>query len=405
MRLIRREIERPRAMRDAPGFLYDFEKQIPFRHQEIRCASIPAKKADSKSGDELGKIRMAAEYAAESGVLMLIDVLKQSKKIVFSKDWEIGYRENNVINILRQIEKKRRKGDLLQNPREHRIERADVEKTWKMMVEEEARRKAQLDSIVHEISLAKRDRVIHVNTFLSSFIGTLNERTTDLEGRGISDGEGEGDGVIYSRRRLSKMFIGGEVSYESVVLPTVGDDNPPPIFGRRLYIPSEKIESVTPRTQISERYKKYLANFSKLNSAQSGRSNFSMPQGSVASHPSSQHIFKKVSMEYLRCKSARDIVSHKYRNVVIDRTVDLPKRPEGRYPKIHLQDGLGGDLCSSGSDDANVGYTFLIEAALGKVPSSGQKGELEPTMGSENLPSGSNGTTGDEIENGRDKET
>ncbi|AFN82706.1 hypothetical protein EROM_030850 [Encephalitozoon romaleae SJ-2008] len=370
MRLIRREFESTKDMGNGARFLYDFEKRLPFRHREIRYASIPNKKAEKRAVNESDRIRMAAEYAAEAGVLMVMDVLRQSRKVVFSKDWEVGYRENNVINILQKIEKKRRKKGLLKCCEGGRIDKRDVENTWKMMMDAEKKRMDVLNLISHEISLTKRSRLICINIpfWFSSETEGQHPESDCVFGK-----EGSEGGLTYCRTKISKMYPNESVSYENVIFPLVRDDSPPTIFNTRMDDSPEKTERTPPKAQMIERYKKYLKSFARINAKQSSRSNFNIAQPSAASHPTSQHVFKKIPIEYLRCKNAKDIINHKYKHVVVDRVAHMARRAETKYSLGDLEDGLSGDLCSSGSDDTSIRYTFLIEAALGKTSDSGKK--------------------------------
>ncbi|CAD26241.1 hypothetical protein [Encephalitozoon cuniculi GB-M1] len=350
MELIKKEFERPSALKNAPAFLCDFEKHLPFsRKEEIRYACIPDKRGLEKAADEAEKVKMVAEYAAEAGVLMVIDVLRQSRKVVFGRDWEIGYRENNIINILRKIERKRRRKGLLRDPERCRVSMAGVQRVWREMMGAEQEKRKILGLVGHEVTLSARKRVIRINDISWD-----------------SDQSGS-DGVLCTMMRTAKIFPGSGVSYEHVMLPSVGDDDPPPLFNTKAHAFPRKAEDTSPKIQMVETYKKYLGNFSKLSAQRSSRNNLVTMQTSLGSHPTSQHIFKKISMEYLRCKSARDIVSHKYRHVIINREAHMAKREETKYSTGRLEDDSPGDLCSSGSDDTSVGYTFLIEAALGKV--------------------------------------
>lgn len=374
MGLIRREFESTGEIGNGARFLYDFEKHLLFRHQEIRYASTHNKKAEKRVIDESDRIRMAAEYAAEAGVLMVMDVLRQSRKIVFSKDWEVGYRENNVINILQKIEKKRRKKGLLRSCPGGRIDKRDVENTWKAMVDAEKRRMDALSLISHEISLTKRSRLIYINIPSWSLSKTKSQYLENGHTFGKKCSE---SGLTYGGAKISKVYPNETVSYENVIFPLMRDDNPPTMFNARIHDPPKKIERILPKAQMIERYKKYLKDFAKINAKQSSRSNFSIAQPSTTSHPTSQHVFKKISIEYLRCKNARDIINHKYKHVVVDRVAHMARRAEVKYSLGDLEDGLSGDLCSSGSDDTSVRYTFLIEAALGKTSDSGKKDILD----------------------------
>ncbi|AFM97984.2 hypothetical protein EHEL_030870 [Encephalitozoon hellem ATCC 50504] len=377
MGLIRREFESTGGMKSGARFLYDFEKHLPFRHQEIRYASVSSKSREEKTVDESSRIRMAAEYAAEAGVLAVMDVLRHSKKVVFSKDWEVGYREDNVIGILQKIEKKRRRKGLVRSCEGAWIDKRDVENTWKRMVDAESKRMNALKLVSHEIALMKRSRVVCVN---ASFRALDEARAWDPEDGSTFGMNGEEEVVTYRRTKIVKTDPSEGVSRESVVLPLMRDDNPPTILNVRTHDSPKKKERALAKTQMIERYKRYLRNFSKMNAKRSSRNSFNIAQTSASSHPTSQHVFKKIPMEYLRCKNARDIVNYKYKHVVIGKETRMAGGGESGYSPEGMQDGLSGDLCSSGSDDTSIRYTFLIEAALGKTPDSGRKDILEADM-------------------------
>lgn len=369
--LIRREFEKPRVASNVPGFLYDFEKQAFFYHREVRSSRIPRRKESALPMGEAEKAKMVVEYGAEARVLMVIDVLRHSRKVVFGEDWDIGYRENNVINVLRKIDRRRRRKGLLQGSGEHSgMDGVAVRRIEMGMTAMEEERKRVLSLVGRELMYSARRKGCSIS---SAWGGRFSGGDRDVCGS-TAGNEGVFDGVEYGGLRAGRIPSCSGVKCESVIFPRMRDDCPQPVFKPREYFSLGQAGNKDLRPRAAELFKRHLKIFSKLSARRSSRYSFELPQVSATAHPTNQHIFKKIPMEYLRCKSARDIVGYKYRNTTVDETLKMAKEAESKRTVRHFEDDSFGDFHSSVSDEAGVEYSLLIETALGKTCAPNTRG-------------------------------
>lgn len=298
---IKREIERSIELRNRPRMLCEFERPSPLCYTGTRLVDAAA--ADEKGAwiDEETRVDAAAKYMLEAKTLSLASVLKQSKKIVFSGDWEAAYEEERVVRVLECVDRERRRGRLVcVSGQSAGICRDEVARARRRMVDREMERMRSLELIREELEGIVDRRILY-----------------------------GGDGVV----------------------PGVGRDNPPSLFSFPVERAAE--EERRPRREMLGAFKRCLESFSRCNSMQSSRGSFQtvFPSGM---HPSNHQIFKKIPAECLRCKSVREIVEHKYRNVVVQRT-ENPRAVVSSH--CALEDSF--DLCSSKSDE-EVEFNFFL---------------------------------------------
>lgn len=123
---LKREIERSRDMRNRTRILCEFERPSPSNYVEMKYINAPAVPTARRMIDEAMRAEMTLDYASDAKILALIDVLKQSRKIVFSSEWEIGYRESRIVNALDKVDRARRRNRLLYSSEEVWIDKSEL---------------------------------------------------------------------------------------------------------------------------------------------------------------------------------------------------------------------------------------------------------------------------------------
>lgn len=337
---LKREIERSRSMRNRSRILYEFERPSPFEYVEMKYINSPENKEVVGGVSEAGRIEMAANYILDAKTVGLIDVLRQSRKVVFSDEWRVGYEEGKVLDVFSKIGRERRKNRLVCVAREvSGIDWLEMRRSRSRMASEEIERKRMLESIKQEL------KYVFLRRVFCDHVGACDEK----------------------------------MCTDRVILPG-GKDNPPAIFGVRE--PSTYEGGRThAQGDILESFKKHLSNFSKCNSSMSSRSSFQTTFPSTGLHPTNQYIFKKIPAEYLRCKSAREIIDYKYRNVVVEK---MRLRTEGTGPKRSFSphdDDSFGDLCSSRTDENELEIGFLLNPGSDRTQERGRPEEGSKTAG------------------------
>lgn len=354
---LKREIERSMDMRNRSRILSEFERPLPLNHVKKKCVDILTVPARKTAVEEMGKVEMVMDYALDANALALVDVLKHSKKVVFSSEWEIGYKENKIVSILDKVDRARRKNRLFRASEEAGISKAEPQKIRNMILGMDAEKRGKLKMIKRELeSVAEKAIVYEYSSMFSSGVDT-GDRAMNAACDNRSSHADE--------HQVVRMGEPCEINNGSGIIQRTVDDNPQNIFVSSIQsipIPEKKISS---KTGVLDAFKRYLNNFSKCNSSQSSRSGFRIGFPSAGIHPTNQHIFKKVPAEHLRCRSVKEIVDYKYRNVVVEKAVLKPKSSTSRGLLDILDESSPGDLCSSKSDEDELEFSFFLKSSPG----------------------------------------
>lgn len=202
--------------------------------------------------------------------------------------------------------------------------------------------------IKRELECIIEKRVIYDHNTYSSSVSIKDESIVDMCNTRPSHGEEYEDKAC-------------EISYDNGIIRRTGGDNPSNILVRNS-LKSNLGKKASSKAELLEMFKRYLGNLS-----QSNRSNFQMGFPSVGVHPTNQSIFKKISVEYLRCKSVREIIDHKYRNVVVEKAILQHNNVTSRNPLDLLDVDSFGDLCSSKSDENGLEFSFFLNSSPDKT--------------------------------------
>ncbi|KAM0672616.1 hypothetical protein CWI42_031070 [Ordospora colligata] len=342
MKLIACEIQSERYTEKTSYILHEFEKDVRYFHNKKRCVQIPMQSNGVKAVSEYEKMRMFVDYVTEAREVMLKDVLRQSKKVVFTHDWEIGYREQKMMEVAKRLERRRKKGNVVRKFIEEEIQNYSVDRCVVA---------ANMDSSNHNYKINEfMEKVKH--ELLRHSMKRMND---------ISD---------YMYDVCSKSNENDGVLYENVMRPIVVDDEPALVFTMKKNNVVQEFKHVQSKSRMIEIFKKYLDEFSKCNGARSVRTNFQVQQPVGGAHPTHQQLFKKIHADYTKCKCAKDIVTQKYRNCVIDSNKARTSAKSQWNSKERFEQESSEESYMSGPGGNWFEYNFLIEPQM-EVPDIG----------------------------------
>lgn len=337
---IKREIERSKGMRNRSRILYEFERPSPFHYIETKYVHIPKRDGGSCGIDEATRVEMAMNYILDARTVMLSNVLRQSKKMVFSSEWRVAHNEGRITTVFDKIDAKRRRNKLFRISGDVTgVDKIELEKVRNRMLDMERERTRKMRLIKQELMCLTGKKTVH-------------------------------------------STMSGGVMYGNGIIPQRGGDNPPRIFMARSWDQSSlERKRTNPKEEPLEVFKRHLSNFTKCNSSQSNRNSFQMLLPSTGVHPSNQYIFKKIPGEYLRCKSARELVDYKYRNVVVEKAAPVPRSYTPRQPFDLMDDDSLKDLCSSKSDKDMAELSIFLDSDSSKIQDKEGLAEENEVMG------------------------
>jgi hypothetical protein len=344
MKLIAYEIQSVGYTGKTSCILHEFEKDVKYFHDKKRCVQITTPASSAKIVHEHEKMKKLAGYVAEAREVMLKDVLRQSKKVVFTHDWEIGYREHKMMEVVKRLERRRKKGSIVRK-----------------FIEES----------MQEDSVAELCTASAVDMASSNHNGQANEAIERIRRELLKQSMkriNEPDNCMYDICNKSNRNDG--VVYENVMRPVVVDDEPAPVFAVKKNSVAQESKHVQSKPRMVEAFKKCLDEFSKCNGGRSTRTSFQVQQPIGGTHPTHQQLFKKIHTDYARCKCAKDIVMQKYKNCVIESSKIRNAARSAWNAKERFEEESSGESYMSGAGDNWFEYNFLIEPQI-EVPDAG----------------------------------
>jgi hypothetical protein len=371
---------------------YDFERPVYSMHREVKHISMPERARPERTLSEVERVGVVMDYMAEIRTLPLVDVLRQSRKLVFSNEWEVAYREREHAKIYSKIERLRKRSRLVKDPRKRSVfTEAEVEYHRKRIAGEHLDKTRRVAMVMEELEGFLAARVVYdsVDEFLVS--KRLQTRAVlpvravpptsmlyDIELNPSGDIEFDPLQWLPLMSDAHRAVSSTDVETSHLVVPHTGRGDPARIFPPRSWETKKAPRSVQSRMELLQSFEQFLHYFSKCLSSQSKRSVFQISYPLSGIHATSHHIFKKVQGEYLKCRSAKDVIAYKYRNVAVE---SASSKPSTVLLRKHLgpfddEDSLYEPVSSQGAE---------LDLSLVLSPDGGEGKEEQSSIEKTNL--------------------
>jgi hypothetical protein len=378
---LKREIERSKHLGSRTRILHDIEKPAVYERREVKHISVPRRAVARRELSEAKRIDAAMDYISEIKTLPLVDVLRQSKKLVFSDEWEAAYREREHIKIYTKADRLRRRNKLIREAGPPAaFSEAEVCYHRNKIAEKHRQKIKNAAAIAEGIEELLRTRTVYENVDEIQVSQSLQTRVV-LPVRAVpsssllSNIEVSPDGASFLdplqwlpiAHEMHRMEKGGEADASSLIVPRAGRSDPAKIFPSRPWEAPKAPGKIESKAELVQSFERFLNYFSKCMSSQSKRSVFQVSYPPPGVHVTNQHIFKKIQGEYLKCKSAKDIIAFKYRNVVVESTPPkLSALSSKRRPGLFDDEDSLGDVNVSESINNDLDLSLVLNPEGGE---------------------------------------